>query len=120
MQTKKKLRLQQLRHWRVRKKVTGTSERPRMSVCFTGAHIYVQFIDDTSGKTLASASTRNKALKGQKFGANAASAKIIGETAAKTAVGLGIKAVVFDRGSARYHGKVKALAEAARESGLQF
>jgi len=120
MQTQKKQRLQQLRHWRVRKKVTGTSERPRMSVCFTGAHIYVQIIDDTVGKTLVSASTRSKALKGQKLAANAASAKTIGSTAAKAAIDKGIKAVVFDRGSARYHGKVKALADAAREAGLQF
>lgn len=120
MQTQKKQRLQQLRHWRVRKKVSGTSERPRMSVCFTGAHIYVQIIDDTVGKTLVSASTRSKALKGQKLAANAASAKTIGDATAKAAIEKGIKAVVFDRGSARYHGKVKALAEAAREAGLQF
>ena len=65
MQTRKKQRLEQLRHWRVRKKVIGTAERPRMSVCFTGAHIYVQIIDDSAGKTLVSASTRSKALKGQ-------------------------------------------------------
>ena len=120
MQTQKKHRLEQLRHWRVRKKVTGTSERPRMSVCFTSAHIYVQFIDDMAGKTLAAASTRSKALKGQKVGANAACAKTIGDTAAKAAIEKGIKAVVFDRGGARYHGKVKALADAAREAGLQF
>lgn len=120
MQTQKKHRLQQLRHWRVRKKVVGTNERPRMSVCFTDAHIYVQFIDDAAGKTLASASTRSKALKGQKVGANVACAKSIGDTAAKAAIEKGIKAVVFDRGGARYHGKVKALADAAREAGLQF
>ncbi|MEK7780251.1 MAG: 50S ribosomal protein L18 [Verrucomicrobiota bacterium] len=120
MQTQKKHRLEQLRHWRVRKKITGTSERPRMSVCFTDAHIYVQFIDDTAGKTLATASTRSKSLKGQKVGANVASAKSIGDTAAKAAIEKGIKAVVFDRGGARYHGKVKALADAAREAGLQF
>jgi len=120
MQTQKKQKLQQLRHWRVRKKVIGTTERPRMSVTFTGAHIYVQFIDDSIGKTLASASTRNKALQGQKLAANAASAKTIGSTAAKAAIDKGIKAVVFDRSGARYHGKVKALADAAREAGLQF
>ena len=120
MQTQKKQRLQQLRHWRVRKKVSGTTERPRMSVCFTSAHIYVQIIDDTVGKTLVSASTRSKELKGQKLAANAASAKTIGSAAAKAAIDKGIKAVVFDRGGARYHGKVKALAEAAREAGLQF
>ena len=120
MQTQKKHRLEQLRHWRVRKKVVGTTERPRMSVCFTSAHIYVQIIDDSAGKTIVSASTRSKAMKGQKVGANAATAKIIGDTAAKAALGLGIKAVVFDRGGARYHGKVKALADAAREAGLVF
>lgn len=120
MQTQKKQRLQQLRHWRVRKKVSGTPERPRMSVCFTSAHIYVQIIDDTVGKTLVSASTRSKELKGQKLAANAASAKTIGGAAAKAAIDKGIKAVVFDRGGARYHGKVKALADAAREAGLQF
>ncbi len=120
MQTQKKHRLQQLRHWRVRKKVTGTSDRPRMSVCFTSAHIYVQFIDDAAGQTLVSASTRSKTLKGQKVGANGISAKSIGDTAAKAAIDKGIKAVVFDRGGARYHGKVKALADAAREAGLQF
>lgn len=120
MQTQKKQKLQQLRHWRVRKKVIGTTERPRMSVTFTGAHIYVQFIDDSVGKTLASTSTRNKALQGQKLAANVVSAKTIGSTAAKAALDKGIKAVVFDRSGARYHGKVKALAEAAREAGLQF
>ncbi len=120
MQTQKKQRLQQLRHWRVRKKVVGTTERPRMSVTFTGMHIYVQFIDDSAGKTLASASTRSKAAQGQKLAANVVSAKTIGGTAAKAALDKGIKAVVFDRGSARFHGKVKALADAAREAGLQF
>jgi large subunit ribosomal protein L18 len=120
MQVQKKHRLEQLRHWRVRKKVVGTNERPRMSVCFTGAHIYVQFIDDAAGKTLVSASTRQKAGQGQKLAANVASAKTVGGLAAKAAIDKGIKAVVFDRGGARYHGKVKALADAAREAGLQL
>ncbi|MCO5051594.1 MAG: 50S ribosomal protein L18 [Verrucomicrobiae bacterium] len=120
MQTQKKQKLQQLRHWRVRKKVTGTAERPRMSVVFTGTHIYVQFIDDVVGKTLAATSTRSKALREQKLAANVASAKTIGSAAARAALDKGIKAVVFDRGSSKYHGKVKALADAARETGLQF
>jgi len=120
MQVQKKHRLKQLRHWRVRNKVAGTNERPRMSVCFSGAHIYVQFVDDAAGKTIASASTRNKAVQGQKLAANAASAKTIGDLAAKAALDKGIKSVVFDRGGARFHGKVKALADAAREAGLQF
>jgi large subunit ribosomal protein L18 len=121
MRTQKKQQLAQHRHWRVRKKVSGTQERPRMAVCFTGEHIYVQFIDDVAGVTLASASTRHKATpEREQLAANAASAKILGTLAAKTALDRGIKAVVFDRGAARYHGKVKALADAAREAGLKF
>ena len=89
MQTRKKHRLQQLRHWRVRKKVSGTGERPRMSVCFTGTHIYVQFIDDVAGKTLAAASTLKKG--GEKLGANVKGAKTIGGAAAKAALDKGIK-----------------------------
>ena len=83
MQTQKKHRLQQLRHWRVRSKVTGTTERPRMSVCFTGAHIYVQFIDDTAGKTSSRLPPGTRRLKGQKVGANVATAKNIGGSAAE-------------------------------------
>lgn len=120
MQTQKKHRLKQLRRWRVRAKVSGTNERPRMAVCFTSAHIYVQFIDDTVGRTLVAASTRAKELKGQKFAANVNSARTIGDKAAKAAIDKGIKTVVFDRGGMRYHGKVKALADAAREAGLKF
>ena len=92
-----------------------------MAVHFSNEHIQVQFIDDTVGKTLSSTSTLSKATPDrEKLGANAASAKTLGTLAAKTAMEKGIKAVVFDRGGARYHGKVKALAEAAREAGLQF
>jgi large subunit ribosomal protein L18 len=121
MQTQKKHRLEQLRHWRVRKKVSGTNECPRMSVCFTSAHIYVQFIDDIAGRTLATASTRAKgAAVKNKSCANMVNAKTVGGTAAKAALDKGIKEVVFDRGGARYHGKVKALADAAREAGLKF
>jgi len=118
---KSKRQLTQLRHWRVRKKLSGTKERPRMSVFFSNENIHVQFIDDTAGKTLAAASTLSKATPDrEKLGANVKSAKTIGTLAAKTALDKGIKAVVFDRGGARYHGKVKALADAAREAGLQF
>ena len=121
MRTDKKRRLSQLRHWRVRKKVTGTGERPRMSVCFTGRNIHVQFIDDGKGVTLASASTLSKTTPDrEKLSANVESAKSLGTFAARQAIEKGIKAVVFDRGGARYHGKVKALADAAREAGLQF
>jgi large subunit ribosomal protein L18 len=114
MRTDKKQRLAQLRHWRVRKKVTGTQERPRMSVCFTNENIHVQFIDDTKGATLAVASTTSKSTPDrEKLAANVKSAKTIGTLAAKNALDKGIKQVVFDRGGARYHGKVKALADAA-------
>jgi large subunit ribosomal protein L18 len=118
---KSKQRLAQLRHWRVRKKISGTKDRPRMSVFFSNENIHVQFIDDAAGKTLAAASTLSKATPDrEKLGANVTSAKTIGTIAAKAAMDKGIKAVVFDRGGARYHGKVKALADAAREAGLQF
>ena len=121
MRTEKKHRLEQLRHWRVRKKVSGTKDRPRMSVCFTNEHIYVQFIDDGAGKTLASACTTSKATPDrEKLAANVTSAKSIGALAARLALDKGISQVVFDRGGARYHGKVKALADAAREAGLKF
>jgi large subunit ribosomal protein L18 len=92
-----------------------------MSVCFTNQNIHVQFIDDAARVTLAAASTRSKATPDrEKLAANAASAKKIGSLAAQAALAKGIKQVVFDRGSALYHGKVKALADAAREAGLQF
>ena len=92
-----------------------------MSVCFTNKNIHVQFIDDAAGATVASASTTNKAAPDRdKAGANAATAKALGTRAAQAALGKGIKQVIFDRGGARYHGKVKALAEAAREAGLKF
>jgi large subunit ribosomal protein L18 len=118
---KSKRQLAQLRHWRVRKKVSGTKERPRMAVFFSNENIQVQFIDDTVGKTLAAASTLSKATPDrEKLGANVKSAQTIGKLAAQAAKDKGIKVVVFDRGGARYHGKVKALADAAREAGLQF
>jgi large subunit ribosomal protein L18 len=136
MRTDQKLKLSRRRHWRVRKKISGTKERPRMSVKFTGQHIYVQFIDDVAGVTLASASTRGKNTpEREKLAANVASARIIGKLAAEAALAKGIQSVVFDRGSARYHwsppkpdqkdgkpcyGKVAALAEAARAAGLKF
>jgi large subunit ribosomal protein L18 len=93
-----------------------------MNVLFTSQHVYVQFIDDGAGRTLASASTVSKASRaaGAKAAANVAMAKKIGTAAAEAAKSAGITAVVFDRGGARYHGKVKALADAAREAGLQF
>ncbi len=121
MRTEQKHELQVRRRWRIRKKISGTKDRPRMSVCFTNKNIHVQFVDDDSGKTLAAASTASKSTPDRdKLAANAASAKTLGAIAAQAALGKGIKTVVFDRGGARYHGKVKALADAAREAGLKF
>jgi len=119
MRTEKKLKLKQLRHWRIRKRVTGTAERPRMSVCFTSENIHVQFIDDVAGKTIAAISTVSKS-ESKDLSANVAGAKKLGAIAAKNAMEKGITAVVFDRGGTRYHGKIKALADAAREAGLKF
>jgi large subunit ribosomal protein L18 len=119
MRTEKKQKLKQLRRWRIRKKVVGSSVRPRMAVCFSNENIHVQFIDDDAGKTLAAASTVSKTVA-KDVAANVKGAKTIGALAAKNAMEKGIKEVVFDRGGARYHGKVKALADAAREAGLKF
>src|ERR1044072_2386972 len=120
MRIEKKQRLRQLRQWRIRKKVRGTKDRPRMAVRFSNQNIYVQFIDDLKGVTLASAASTSAALSGEKLKANVASATKIGKIAAEAAKAKGIDKVVFDRSGARYHGKVKALADAAREGGLQF
>jgi len=121
MRTDKKLKLAELRHLRIRKKVSGTKERPRMSVRFSNEHIMVQFIDDVARVTLASASTlRKKALAAEKLAANMAGAKKLGALAAEAAKSKGITQVVFDRSGALFHGKVKALADAAREGGLKF
>lgn len=121
MRTEKKLRLAQLRRWRIRKKVVGTVQRPRMSVRFTGKNIYVQFIDDAAGVTLIATSTLSKSISDRdKLAANVIGAKRIGQLAAEAAKSKGIQRVVFDRSGARFHGKVKALADAAREGGLQF
>jgi len=119
MRTEKKLKLKQLRHWRIRKRVSGTSERPRMSVRFTNENIHVQFIDDIAGKTIAAISTVSKG-EAKDLSANVAGAKKVGAIAAKNAMDKGITAVVFDRGGTRYQGKIKALADAAREAGLKF
>ena len=109
------------RHTRVRKSVSGTPVRPRLNVFRSSAHIYAQVIDDTKGVTLASASSLEKALRaGGKTGADIDAAKAVGKLLAERAVQKGVKEVVFDRGSYLYHGRVKALADAARESGLSF
>ena len=121
MRPEQKHDLERRRHWRGRKKITGTKERPRMSVCFSNQNIHVQFIDDSAGVTMAAASTTSKATPDrEKLAANVSGAKILGALAAQAALAKGIKSVVFDRGGAMYHGKVKALADAAREAGLKF
>jgi len=104
MRTEKKQSLAKMRHWRVRKKVSGTKDRPRMNVRFSNEHVYVQFIDDVAGVTLASASTMSKATPDRdKLGANVKGAQVVGKLAAEVALAKGIKTVVFDRGGARYH-----------------
>ena len=105
------------RHARVRSKITGTAERPRLNVFRSNKHLYAQLIDDTAGVTLVSASTMEKDFDGT---GNLESATAIGETIAKRASENNIKCVVFDRGGYLYHGRVKAIAEAARENGLEF
>jgi len=108
-------------HARVRMKVSGTPERPRLCIYRSAGHIYTQVIDDRSGRTLVSASSVDKETKKNvKGGGNIASAKAIGKTIADRAKAAGISKVVFDRGGYKYHGRVKALADAAREAGLQF
>ena len=105
-------------HKRIRRKLRGTTERPRLAVFRSVAHIYAQVIDDAEGKTLASASSVDKG--GKTNGGNVAAAKSIGKLVAERAKEKGIKSVVFDRGGYQYHGRVKALADAAREAGLEF
>jgi large subunit ribosomal protein L18 len=108
-------------HTRIRKKLEGTAERPRLNVYRSLNHIYVQIINDEDGKTLAQASTVEGRKKGQRStGGNVASAKEIGKRIAERAKEKGVTKVVFDRGGYLYHGRIKALAEAAREAGLQF
>ena len=107
------------RHERVRAKVSGTKDIPRLNVFRSAKHITVQIIDDEAGVTLVSASSMDKDLK-IKNGGNVEAAKLVGEAVAKKAVKAGIKKVVFDRGGYLYHGRVEALANAARENGLEF
>lgn len=109
------------KHARVRQKVVGTSERPRLCVFRSLNHIYVQVIDDSIGATLTSASSLDKEFKGSSLrGSNKEGAKKVGELVAQRALEKGISQVVFDRGGYLYHGRVKCLAEGAREKGLQF
>ncbi|HOX38659.1 MAG TPA: 50S ribosomal protein L18 [Candidatus Brocadiia bacterium] len=108
--------MRQRRHFRVRKKVSGTAERPRLTVFRSSMHIYCQVIDDSAGRTLACADTRGPA----KGTGNCAAAGRVGTQIAEKVLGLGLKKVVFDRSGYMYHGRVKALAEAARKAGLEF
>ncbi|ACB73501.1 50S ribosomal protein L18 [Opitutus terrae] len=120
MNTIRKADLLQKRRWRIRKKVQGTAARPRLAVRFTAKHIYAQAINDDAGSTLVFLGTLDPELRGKKLAANLAGAKVLGTAFAAKAKAAGIGAVVFDRAGARYHGKVKTFADAAREGGLKF
>ncbi|MCE5186685.1 MAG: 50S ribosomal protein L18 [Planctomycetaceae bacterium] len=121
MQTERIKQARFRRDMRSRSKVFGRPERPRMVVFRSSRHIYVQIIDDMAGVTLASASTMSKSLRGGiKYGGNRNAAKAIGAAIAKQAMDVGIKAVCFDRNGYKYHGRIKDLADAAREAGLAF
>ena len=118
---KEKLRKRTRRHLRIRKKVIGTAERPRLSVYRSLKHIYCQIINDIEGKTLVAASTQSPDLRSLiKYGGNATAAEIVGKKIAEEAKNKGITKVVFDKGGYKYHGRVKALAEAARKHNLNF
>ena len=116
MKDKNKARIK--RHYRVRKNISGTAERPRLNVFRSLNHIYAQVIDDTKGVTLVAASSLDKGFEG--YGGNVEGAKAVGKAVAEKALAAGIKSVVFDRGGYVYHGRVAALAEGAREGGLEF
>ena len=109
------------RHYRLRNKISGTAQKPRLAVFRSNMHIYAQIIDDTVGNTICSASTMEGAINSKLGKTNdVEAAKVVGEAVAKKALEKGINTVVFDRGGYVYHGKIKALADAAREAGLQF
>lgn len=109
----------QKKHYRVRRYISGTAEYPRLAVYRSANHIYAQIIDDVAGHTLVAASTLDASLKGS-YGGNIEAAKKVGKLLAERALEKGIKGVVFDRGGLLYHGRVAALAEGAREGGLEF
>jgi len=120
MNIEKKRSLQQKRRWRIRRKVSGVADRPRLSVHFSNKHIYAQCIDDEQGSTLVSLSTLDKALRSDKNSANLEGASALGKAFSEKAKAAGISKVVFDRNGRRFHGSVKAFADAAREAGLEF
>ena len=113
--------LRRRRHHRLRRKVSGTTERPRLAVFRSLDHIYAQVIDDTTGTTLAAASTLDASFKAEKrSGGNIAAAEVVGQMIAERAKERGVQKVVFDRGGFKYHGRVASLADAARKGGLEF
>lgn len=117
----RKHELRRRRHYRLRRKIEGSAQRPRLAVFRSVNHIYAQIIDDGDGRTLVAASTLDASLKGEKgTGGNVAAAAKVGGLLAERAKEKGISRVVFDRGGFRYHGRVKSLADAAREGGLEF
>jgi large subunit ribosomal protein L18 len=118
MSDAKVVRRQKIRY-RIRKKIAGTSAKPRLSVFRSNSDTYLQLIDDVSGKTLAAASTKDKDISAQKV-TKSEQSKLAGAAIARKAIELGIQAIVFDRGGYLYHGRVKAAADGAREGGLQF
>jgi large subunit ribosomal protein L18 len=111
-------RRQKIRH-NIRKRINGTAQKPRLSVFRSNTDIYVQLIDDLNGATIASASTKDKDIKGQQ-GNKTEVSKLVGTAIGRKAVELGVKEVVFDRGGYLYHGRVKSVADGAREAGLKF
>src|SRR5512136_552859 len=121
MSTKTKQDVRQRLHDRIRKRIRGTPERPRLAVFRSQGHIYAQLVDDDAGRTLVAASSLDKDVRAKsKGGGTVASAKEVGSLIASRAKEKGIAAVVFDRGGFQYHGRIKALADAAREAGLKF
>ena len=108
------------RHLHLRRRISGNAAMPRMAVCLTSKHLYVQLIDDEAGHTVQSVSTLDKKLRADKVKANCNGAEIIGKLAAERALSAGIKKVVFDRGGFKYHGRVKKIADSAREAGLKL
>jgi len=120
MKSIRKAMLLQKRKWRIRKTVTGTAVRPRLSVKFSGKHIYAQAIDDAAGKTLVFLSTLDPEVKKSNVKGNVSGAKSLGVAFASKAKAAGLDAVVFDRNGRPYHGRVKTFADAAREGGLKF
>lgn len=121
MLTRRKVQGRKIRHLRIRRKVQGTGERPRLTVFRSLNHIYAQLIDDVSGRTLVAVDSRSPDFQQQhRSGGNVAAAKVVGELLAQRAKSRGIDRAVFDRGGYQYHGRVKALAESARAGGLTF